>query len=239
MARVVLRDIKKSFGDVVVLSTVNGREELRVTGVYRSANFINLAYVDERVARRIWGRTDPAFIEIDLRPGVSLAAGKTAIEAALAGLAFDLQTQADFEAEIRKEFNGFFAPFWAVLAISVLVGLLGIANTLAMAVLQRFREFGVLRAIGVGRGGVRRMVLVESLTMAGVAFILALPLGIYLSSQTIGGVGAMTGYEATWRFPLNWAWYVLAVAAAVGAIGAALPGRRAARIEIVEALAYE
>ncbi|MCC7078529.1 MAG: ABC transporter permease [Acidimicrobiia bacterium] len=226
-------------GDVVVLSTVNGREELRVTGVYRSANFINLAYVDERVARRIWGRTDPAFIEIDLRPGVSLAAGKTAIEAALAGLAFDLQTQADFEAEIRKEFNGFFAPFWAVLAISVLVGLLGIANTLAMAVLQRFREFGVLRAIGVGRGGVRRMVLVESLTMAGVAFILALPLGIYLSSQTIGGVGAMTGYEATWRFPLNWAWYVLAVAAAVGAIGAALPGRRAARIEIVEALAYE
>lgn len=83
------------------------------------------------------------------------------------------------------------------------------------------------------------MVLVESLTMAGVAFVLAVPLGMYLSSQTIGGIGRLTGYEAAWLFPLDWAWYMLVVAAAVGAVGAALPGRRAARIQIVEALTYE
>lgn len=192
----------------------------------------------DRVARRIWGRTDPALAEIDLAPGVGIERGRTETEAPWAGIEFDIETHADFEADIREEFNGFFAPFGAILAIAVLVGLLGIANTLAMAVLQRFREFGVLRAGGVGKGGVRRMVLVESLTMAGAAFVLAVPLGMYLSSQTIGGVGRLTGYEAAWLFPLDRAWYMLVVAA-VGAVGTAPPGRRAARIQIVEALTYE
>lgn len=226
-------------GDVLELATAEGPETFTVAGVYRSADLANIAYVEERVARRIWGRTDPALVEIDLAPGVGIERGRSEIEAALAGIEFDIETHADFETDIREEFNGFFAPFWAILAIAVLVGLLGIANTLAMAVLQRFREFGVLRAVGVGKGGIRRMVLVESLTMAGVAFVLAVPLGMYLSSQTIGGIGRLTGYEAAWLFPLDWARYMLVVAAAVGAVGAALPGRRAARIQIVEALTYE
>lgn len=226
-------------GDMAELNTKKGRRQFLAVGVYKSANMVNLGYIDERVARRIWGSTEASMIEVNLRPGVGIGAGETAIATALRGIDHKLETNVGLEEQVRQEFNGFFAPFWAILATAVVVGLLGIANTLAMAVLQRFREFGVLRAIGVGKGAVRRMVLVESLTMAAVAFVLAVPLGMFLSSATLGSVAMLTGYETPWLFPANWALYAFVIAALVGMLGALLPGRRAARIEIVEALAYE
>jgi putative ABC transport system permease protein len=118
-------------------------------------------------------------------------------------------------------------------------GLLGLANTLAVSVLARTHEIGVLRSIGTLRRQVRQMVLAEALTLAVTAFVLAIPLGLLLSLGTAaafrGTVGASIDVTIPWTFlpPL------LLATVAVAAVASIIPARRAGRLEPVAALRFD
>lgn len=117
-----------------------------------------------------------------------------------------------------------------------MIAVLGIMNTLAMSVSDRTREIGVLRAIGMDRAGIRRMIRLESLTVAAFGTLLGLAAGLF-GAWTVGALtnGALKGYSLA----LPWGTLLLLclVSLTTGTVAAALPARRAAALSPLEAVA--
>lgn len=125
---------------------------------------------------------------------------------------------------------------FGLLAIGVVISALGMVNTLAMSVAERTREIGVLRAIGMDRSGVRRMIRLESLTVAAYGTLLGLAGGLFGAWKVSGlANGAIPQYS----FSLPWGTLALVVllSLAVGVSAAALPARRAASLTPLHAVA--
>ncbi|MGP9022840.1 ABC transporter permease [Streptomyces sp. BR1] len=125
---------------------------------------------------------------------------------------------------------------YGMLAIGAVIGALGIVNTLAMSVAERTREIGALRAIGMDRAGIRRMIRLEAVTVAGFGTLLGLAGGVF-GAWAVGSLanGAMEQYSLA----LPWGTLLLLclVSLAIGALAAAVPARRAAALSPLEAVA--
>ena len=126
--------------------------------------------------------------------------------------------------------------FYVLLALSVIISVFGMINTLVLAVFERTRELGMLRAIGMTRRQMRRMVRHESVVTALIGAALGLPLGVLLAALTTRALGSLgIGFHLPGQ---ELAYFVLlAVVAGIGA--AVLPARRAARLNVLQALQYE
>ncbi|MDP9266118.1 MAG: ABC transporter permease, partial [Chloroflexota bacterium] len=157
----------------------------------------------------------------------------------LEGGALFVQSNEEFKDSIRKIVNDFFSTTYVMEAIALLVGVLGVANTMLVAVLERRREIGVLRAVGATRRQVRRTVLIEAATIGAFGAALGLVGGAGLAAIVFLISERTTG----WVIPFEYAWpaagsvTVLSVVAALAA--AWWPARRAARMEVSGALMYE
>ncbi len=123
-----------------------------------------------------------------------------------------------------------------LLAIAVIIAVIGVGNTMALSVLERRQESGLLRALGLTRGQLRWMLLWEALLIAGVASLLGTALGI--GYGLLGTSAALRG-ATTLRISLPWGQLLLivVVATAAGAVASVLPSRRAARTSPVAAIA--
>ena len=125
---------------------------------------------------------------------------------------------------------------YVFLALAVIVSLFGIVNTLALAVFERTREIGMLRAVGMTRRQVRRMVRYESITTALMGAVLGIVVGIVLGALV---TSALSKYGLAFALPVGSIIAFLLVAIVAGALAAILPARRAARLDPLGALAYE
>jgi putative ABC transport system permease protein len=123
---------------------------------------------------------------------------------------------------------------YVLLALSVIVSLFGIVNTLVLTVFERTRELGMLRAVGMTRRQVRRMIRYESVITALIGAAIGIALGIVLSVLLIARVDEI---DLAWPI-LSLVIFALA-AIVVGLIAAIFPARRAARLNVLEALQYE
>ncbi|MFD4476559.1 ABC transporter permease [Streptomyces sp. NPDC058471] len=125
---------------------------------------------------------------------------------------------------------------YGLLAIGVVISALGIVNTLAMSVAERTREIGVLRAIGMNRSAIRRMIRLEAVTVAAFGTLLGLAGGVF-GAWAVGALanGAMEQY--TLSLPWGTLALVCLASLAIGALAAALPARRAAALSPLEAVA--
>jgi putative ABC transport system permease protein len=178
--------------------------------------------------------------EVDVQQGADVAVVLARIrETLVPRYGIDVATGQKIKDDARKQFGQFFNVFYAILLVAAIVGLLGLANTLAMSVLQRYREIGVLRAIGATRGQIRRMVLVESATMGLVAFALSMPLGLVMSLISVRAISDTFGFNVGYRYPATWIPVVLVFGAIMAVLAAVAPGRRAARLDVVQALQFE
>jgi putative ABC transport system permease protein len=157
----------------------------------------------------------------------------------LVGGALFIQSNAEFKASIRAIVDDFFATTYVMEAIALVVGVLGVANTMIVAVLERRREIGVLRAVGALRRQVRRSILIEAALIGLVGALLGLVGGAALAGITMVITESTTG----WVLPYFYDWGTAAsvtLLATVAAIAAAWwPARSAARQPVAEALAYE
>jgi putative ABC transport system permease protein len=140
--------------------------------------------------------------------------------------------------EVSDQVSATFNMFNSIVAIAVIVSLLGVINTLAMSVLERTREIGVLRALGSSRWHVRRTMLAESLLICAAGALCGVAAGVVIGAAWIPGFAqAMPGL--TFHFPGTTAVAVAIAAIVLGALAAILPARRAARLKVIEALSYE
>ena len=125
---------------------------------------------------------------------------------------------------------------YVLLALSVIVSLFGMGNTLVLSVFERTREIVMLRAIGLTRRQTRRMVLHESVITALIGAALGIPLGIGLAA---GVTGALAKYGLSLSIPVEPLVIFGIVAAVAGIVAAVMPARRAARLNVLTALQYE
>jgi putative ABC transport system permease protein len=132
-----------------------------------------------------------------------------------------------------------FSMFDVLAMIAVVVGSLGVINTLTMSVIERTQEIGMLRAIGMTRTQIMTMILAEAGLMGLLGGILGLITGIILARVLFLGMTTMSGYQLTFVLPMSGILLTFMVAFVISQVAAIFPGRRASRIRILEAVHYE
>jgi putative ABC transport system permease protein len=176
---------------------------------------------------------------VTLADGVSLDEGRAVITPIADRFGADLvQDRDEYLDSVAAEVDEALTVIYVLLAVSVLIALMGIANTLSLSIHERTRELGLLRAVGQTRRQTRRMVRYESIvialfgTIGGIGLGLFLAWGLVQAMQTAEGLGA---YSAPGQ-PLA---IIVAVGALVGVVAAIRPARRAARTDILSAIAAD
>ncbi|MEV0266361.1 FtsX-like permease family protein [Streptomyces sp. NPDC050617] len=152
--------------------------------------------------------------------------------------AIQIQDKGDIVNEIASMVNLMLNMLYGLLAMAVIVAVLGVVNTLAMSVFERSQEIGMLRAIGLDRKGIKRMVRLESLVISVFGGVLGLALGVFFG----WAAGELIGTSlATYELVLPWGrmGIFLLLSALVGILAALWPARRAARLNMLTAIKSE
>jgi putative ABC transport system permease protein len=145
-----------------------------------------------------------------------------------------IATASQFKKNQESGINTLLNLLYVLLSLSIIISLFGIVNTLVLTVFERTRELGMLRAIGMTRRQVRRMIRHESVITALIGAALGIPVGVVLALM----VGKAIKYPA---FTIPWATLVVFVIAAIlaGLVAAIFPARRAGKLNVLQALQYE
>ena len=183
-----------------------------------------------------WNQPDDAFILVGGQ-GQRGRAGERRRRKQLADFPVaKAQTLAEFKDTQADQVNQLLGLVYALLSLSVIVALLGIVNTLALAVHERTRELGLLRAVGMSKRQVRRMVRAESVITALIGAVLGLVLGIVFA-LVVSRPLADEGFALT--FPIGTLIVLSVLAAIAGVLAAIPPARRASKVDVLRAVTTE
>jgi putative ABC transport system permease protein len=176
---------------------------------------------------------------VDLKANADRAAAYQALQAITQSYSsFTLMDSQSFKLSQTKALNEAMMVLYILEFALILPALVAMINTLAINVMERTREFGMLRAVGSTRRQVGRMVLVESLLLALLGTSLGILAGIVMGYWIVAGMNT-SGFVMPYYFPAGGIFITLAVGLLFGILAADVPARRASRMEIVTALRYE
>jgi putative ABC transport system permease protein len=224
-------------GDRIAITGPSGKVTLTVRGIYKDNALLGgfsttAAPFDQIVDQK---RVSSVLIKTD--EGVSVPAVQKRVTQAIAGFP---EARARSQDQLKKEngdqVNQILALFYALLAMSVIISAFGIVNTLTLSIFERTRELGLLRAVGMTRRDVRRMVRYESVITAVFGALLGLVLGLFFAFVVIKAINS-EGFGFT--VPVGQIVSLLIFAIVVGVVAAIFPARRASRLDVLRAIAYE
>jgi len=234
------QDLGLSVGDPVEVEfATGGAREVEVAGIYTDSTWAGNYLVDlDTFARYYPSSALDQFAFARTAPGVTAADARTAIEAVLAAHPqVSLEDRAEFRASQEEEFNGILTAVNALLGLALLIALLGIANTLALSVIERTREIGLLRAVGMLRRQARMMVLAESVMVAVFGALIGVVVGLLLGLAAASALPA--SIVATIAVPAGTLGIIVLAAALCGILAGLVPARRAAHLDVLQAIATE
>jgi putative ABC transport system permease protein len=172
-------------------------------------------------------------------PGVSLEQAKTAVQqVADRFYAPDVQTRGEYLESVNKQIDQSLAFIYGLLAIAILIAVMGIGNTISLSVHERTRELGLLRAIGQGRRQTRTMVRWESVIVAVFGTLGGIALGTFAGWATVRAIGEGEGFN-TFSVPVTRLLVVVGLGAVAGVIAARRPAKRAAKLDVLQAIATD
>ncbi|MFG2399482.1 ABC transporter permease [Streptomyces lydicus] len=211
---------------------------LTVSGVYRGNQMINGIILDNTTLAPHQKQITDMQVMVKTTDGATDATKDTLVKALGKNPAISVADKKDVTDGIAQMINLMLNMLYGLLAMAVIVAVLGVINTLAMSVFERSQEIGMLRAIGLDRRGIKRMVRLESLVISLFGGVLGIGLGVFFgwaAGELIGG--SMATYELV--LPWGRMGIFLALAALVGVLAALWPARRAARLNMLAAIKAE
>jgi putative ABC transport system permease protein len=215
---------------------------MEIVGTYAAANVVQANYLvgfDTYKANFSGFGTDTDFVvAVKSAEGADPAATRAVVDDAADEYGnVTVRDQAEYRESQEAQVNTLLVMFNALLILAVIIALFGITNTLALSVFERTREVGLLRAVGMTRSQIRRMVRWESIIVAIIGAILGVVVGLFfglvvtvsLSSQGIDVLSIPAVQIAG----------LVVFGAIAGLLAAIFPARRAAKLRILDAIAYE
>jgi putative ABC transport system permease protein len=232
----------RKVGDRLVLTTPTGEQVTYVIrGLLDAGDFSllggGIVVPNDRLTSQFNVRGD-AFVFVDFAQGANPATTRTEIDRMLASRFpnTESQTRQEFKDDQNAQLDPLLILIYVLLALSVLVSIFGIVNTLALSTYERTRELGMMRAIGTSRRQIRSIVRQEAVITSLIGAVLGVVLGV-LFALVISRPLADEGF--TLSFPVGTLLLLLVLAALFGVLAAIGPARRAARLDVLQALAYE
>ena len=230
-----------SVGDTLTLKTATGEEvRVRVEGSIRDRVQLLVASIAlpvDTLRKQFDARQDFADL-VGFEPGADPDATKDRVDQLLADRfpQAEARDQQQFKQEQEDGINQLLALIYVLLALSVIVSLFGVVNTLVLTIYERTREIGMLRAIGASKSQIRRMVRYESLITAMIGALIGAVIGLGIA---IAAVEALKDDGLVLAVPVAGILFVLIAAGIAGVLAGIWPARRASKIEVMEALQYE
>ncbi len=211
-------------------------ERLTLAGVYSRSDLIGPRLLSPEMHRRHTLNPTVGIMVVDtVRTD---AAMRSALESAVSGYPnLEVADQASLKEDARGQVDGFVTFLTILLIMSVIIAAVGVINTLALSVIERTREIGLLRAIGTSRRQLRRMIRLESIMIAVFGAVLGMGIGVAFGAAlqralADEGLGVLS-------IPYGTLVLYLGVAAVIGVLAALWPAWRAGRMDVLKAISTE
>ena len=228
-------------GDTIPMTfAATGKQEMTVVGIFEPNQLFNdyaisLDTYDANV-EQVFDLT----VFVNVAPGVSVQAAESKLETFLAQNYPSVQVsdQEQFKQQQLQMIDQLFAIVYVLLFLSIIISLFGIVNTLGLSIYERIRELGLLRAVGLSRKQTKRMVRVEAVIIA----VLGAVLGLVDRDRCSAGRWCRRLKDlgiSTLKIPVGQLIVMLILAALLGVVAAIWPARRAAKLNVLEAISYE
>jgi putative ABC transport system permease protein len=212
---------------------------LTVEGTVKdNADLLGNVVTTQETLRSRFGARDPSMTFVALAPGANADAVQERIKQTVERRypTVDTLNQQELKDNQEEQINQLVGFFYVLLALAIVISLLGIVTTLALSIHERTRELGLLRAVGMSRRQVKRLVRYESVITALIGAILGTILGIIFAALVSRPL-ADEGFELA--YPIGTLLILLVLAALAGVLAAIFPARRAAKLDVLQAVAYE
>ena len=222
-------------GTVPVKFALTGDTRMRVGGIYQDNQLIGSYLVSDHFYLQHFQNPLPfaVLLKTDGSPGV-----QQAVEHALRPYPnVKVQTRAEFEQSQAAQVNQLLGLVYALLALAVIIAMIGIVNTLMLSVFERTHEIGLLRAVGMKRRQIRAMIRSESVILAVFGAVIGIIVGTLLGIALVSSLHSQ-GITVT-SVPWSNLVVFLVLAGVLGLIAASWPARRAARLDVLEAIAAQ
>ena len=228
-------------GSTLSFVTAEGSAEYRVVAV--ATDFLDAkiatVFLSQANLAHDFHKTEDVFIQVNLERGADAKAADGAIRrAGEAYPQFSIVLGREYYNQMSTLFTAVFSALYIMLAFLSIPSLLTTLNTLAIGVIERTREIGMLRAVGTTTRQVGRIVLAEALLLAALGTVFGLAAGLYLGYLLVRAIGSV-GFPAPYVFPWGGVVAAVVIGLGFGALASIIPARKAAGLQIVEALRYE
>jgi putative ABC transport system permease protein len=198
-------------------------------------------FLDRGLFKKFWQDDAVDYVMINLQPGVDNQTFKREVERTVAGQQRTfIYTHDEYKQWVTRLIDQFFMLTYLQMIVAIFVAGLGLVNTLVISVAERRRELGVLRAIGGLRRQVRRMILLEAVSISLIGLATGALAGLFNAYFLVRTAAIMiAGFSLPFRFPVSLAFITVPVVLIVGLLAAWWPAQRAMRVRVAEALACE
>jgi putative ABC transport system permease protein len=235
----VAQDRGYKYGETLPFKFQGGTVNLTVAGIFQAGGAIPASFLTTPDTFRKGGLAPlDSLLFVTTNPAADQQRVRADVEKILDPLpTVTLKDPSQFVNEQKDQINFFVNIIYALLGLAVIIAVLGIVNTLALSVIERTREIGLLRAVGLSRAQLRRMVRLESVIVAVLGAVLGVVMGIAFGvalQRAIADQGVEV-LEVPW---MRLSVFVL-LAALVGVLAAVVPARRAARLDVLRAISTE